>query len=129
MLDPGVGDGIGAGIAAGMQAFKQVTAEGRFAINETGGKALLEAFREMAAWVDGKSYELNLLAQQPQLGSSNGANTMKPYVQQVATDQEGFITMLKEFRESLADAEQGVLDAMNNYQQLDHGTAQNFREG
>lgn len=125
MLDPGIGDGIG----AGMQAFKQVTAEGRFAISETGGKALLEAFREMAKWVDGKSYELNLLAQQPQLGTSNGANTMKPYVQEVATDQQGFVTMLKEFRRSLADAEQGVLAAMNNYQQLDYGTAKNFQAG
>lgn len=125
MLDAGGGGGI----ANGMKAFRKVTAEGRFAINETGGQALLQAFREMAEWVDGKGYELNWLAQEPQLGSSNAANTMKPYVQQVATDEQGFITMLKQFRESLADAEQGVLDAMNNYQQLDQGAADNFREG
>ncbi|MPZ80547.1 MAG: hypothetical protein GEV28_09180 [Actinophytocola sp.] len=109
-----------------MMAMRKSAADGHFAISETGGQALLEAFREMAEWVDDNLGKLGHLAQEPQLGSSNGANTMKPFVQQVATDQQGFITMLREFRTSIGDAEKGVRDAMTNYQTIDQGSAQTF---
>lgn len=118
---------IGAGVGAGMKMIRGLSADGHFAINETGGKALIEAFQEMATWVDENLYNLNLLAQEPQLGSSQGASAIKPYVQQVATDKQGFITMLKEFRAAIGDAEQGVLDAMNNYKTIDFGTEKKFK--
>jgi hypothetical protein len=44
---------------------------------------------------------------------------MKPYVAQVATDDQGFLPMLMKLRESLEDAEQGITDAMRNYQAMD----------
>jgi hypothetical protein len=92
---------------------------GKIAINETGGDALLAAIHNMMEWVDGNMGDLNMLAQEPRLGGSNGANTMKPYVVNVATDDQGFMPMLKKFRESLDKAEQGILDAMNNYKTMD----------
>ena len=129
MLDPG-GGGVTASMAsfnASMTSFKKAAATGSFAVNEAGGKALLKAVRDMAAWVDGKMRELSDLARKQPLGTSNGANVMKPYLQQVATDERGFITQLREFRKSLTDAEQGILDAMRNYGNTDQGIQGNFR--
>lgn len=115
------------GMAKSMVSLKKAAADGSFAVNETGGQALLVAIREMAKWVDDNVADLDTLAQQPQLGTSYGAEAMKPYIQQVATDQEGFLTMLREFRASLVDAEEGVVGAMNNYQQIETAAEGNFR--
>jgi hypothetical protein len=122
MLDSAGGGGMGM-----MVGLRQAATDGSFAVNDTGGQALLTAIREMAKWVDDSLADLDTLAQQPALGSSNGATLMKPYVQDVAMDQDGFLTMLKEFRASLVDAEAGVIGAMNNYKNIDGGIEGNFR--
>jgi hypothetical protein len=123
MLDAGGGGGV-SNLMGGILAAAN---DGSFAVNETGGTALLQAIREMAKWVDENLADLATLAQQPALGTSNGARAMKPYVQSVAVDQQGFLTMLREFRTSLTAAEQGVIGAMNNYRHIDTGNAGNFR--
>jgi hypothetical protein len=128
MLDAGGGGGGGmAAMAQSMVMLKQAGADGSFTVNETGGQALLVAIREMAKWIDTNVADLDILAQQPPLGTSYGADAMKPYVQQVATDNEGFLTMLREFRTTLTDAEQGVMNAMANYQSTDTDAGANFR--
>jgi hypothetical protein len=116
-----------AAMAQSMVSLKQAAADGQFAVNETGGKALLVAIREMAKWVDSNTAKLGTLSRSQRLGSSHGAEAMKPYVQQVATDQEGFLTMLREFRASLEDAEAGVIGAMNNYQHIETTVEGKFR--
>jgi len=125
MLDP-IG-GAMASMASSMVSFKEAAAGGSFAVNESGGKALLTAIREMAKWVDGNLADLSTLGKQQPLGSSKGAELMKPYLQNVATDKQGFITQLREFRQSLADAEEGVLAAMKNYGHMEQGIQGNFR--
>jgi hypothetical protein len=121
-------DAIGGGaMAASMVSFKEAAADGSFTINETGGKALLTAIQEMAKWVDDNLADLSTLARSQPLGSSKGAELMKPYLQNVATDNQGFITQLREFRQSLADAEEGVRAAMKNYGHTDQGVRGNFR--
>lgn len=115
-----------AGVAQGAANFAKAAADGSFSVSETGGRALLEAIREMKDWIDSKSVDLNTLAQQPPLGGSHGAEAVKPYSTDVATDQQGFITMLGAFRESLDQAEQGINDAMNNYHQMDTGIASRY---
>lgn len=126
MMHDGGGGGGDAKVSSSMNMLKQAAADGQFAVNETGGQALLEAIREMAKWVDDNLADLGTLGQQPALGSSNGAAVMKPYVAEVATDQEGFLTMLREFRASLVDAEAGVIGAMNNYKVIEDGIKGNF---
>ncbi|MFI7676915.1 hypothetical protein [Actinophytocola sp. NPDC049390] len=126
MLDAGGGGGM-VGMAKSMGSLKQAAADGQFAVNETGGQALLVAIREMAKWVDTNLADLGTLAQQPALGASHGAEAMKPYVQEVATDQEGFLTMLQQFRASLEDAEAGVIGAMNNYNHIETTIEGKFR--
>lgn len=127
-MAPDIGGGIvgGAKVGGMMDPIKQAGASGAFAINETGGKALLEAFKEMTTWVDDNLATMNTLAKQPQLGDTHAAEAMKPYVQEVATDQQGFITMLQQFRLALADAEQGVIDAMSHYKTMDDGNAKTY---
>jgi hypothetical protein len=122
MLDAGGGGGV-----PSMIGFKQAAADGSFAVNETGGQALLKAIREMAKWVDENLADLSTLGRSQPLGSSKGAELMKPYLQDVVTDDRGFVTQLKEFRRSLTDAEEGVLAAMRNYNNTDHGASGNFR--
>ncbi|HEY7594959.1 MAG TPA: hypothetical protein VH969_17540 [Actinophytocola sp.] len=129
MLDAGGGAAIAGavqGIAAGTKQLANVAAEGHFAISEEGGRALLQAIKEMRHWIHDQSNRLTQLAQQPPIGGSYGAETIKPYAQSVATDQQGFIAMLKEFGDSLADAEQGINDAMDNYRKMDTDLAKPY---
>jgi hypothetical protein len=129
MVDAGFGGAMAAavqGIAQGAASFAKAAAEGSFSVSESGGRALLEAIREMRDWIDSQGGRLTLLQQQPQLGGSHGAATMKPFVQDVASDQQGFITMLQAFRDSLDQAEQGINTAMRNYHTMDTGIAKNY---
>jgi hypothetical protein len=119
---PEIGATIGAamaGIGASFAEFAAGAAAGAFAINQTGGQALLTAIRNMKHWVDGHRGDLQLLAQEPKLGESHGAQTMMKFVPQVATDDQGFLPMLMKLRASLEDAEKGITDAMKNYAELD----------
>jgi hypothetical protein len=138
MLDPGGGGGVAIGAAIGAAAkslqkstadFAVQAAEGHFAVSEEGGRALLQAIREMRGWINDQGLRLNLLAQEPQLGGSHGAQAMKPFMQQVASDQQGFITMLQAFGDSLDQAEQGINDAMNNYRKMDTELAKPYTAG
>lgn len=127
MMNMGAMSAAVAGIAKGASDFAKAASEGSFAISERGGRALLEAIEEMSAWIDSQGGRLTLLQQDPRLGGSHGAQTMRPYVQQVASDQQGFITMLQAFRVSLDQAEQGIREAMNNYRSLDDGVAGKYK--
>lgn len=126
-MDP-LFDAVGkAAVGAGMVSFKQAAESKQFMISPEGGDALLGAIKEMTLWVDDNMYRLGFLARQQPLGSSDGAEAMKPYLQEVVTDQQGFVTQLKEFRASLADAELGIIAAMDNYRNTDVDAGGNFR--
>jgi hypothetical protein len=112
---------------AAVGQFMQAAQVGGFAVNKTGGDALLVAIRDMSRWINDNIDDLGYLSRELPLGSSNGANEMKPYLQNVATDQQGFLTQLREFKESLTAAEQGIIAAMNNYDNIDHGIEGNVR--
>ncbi|HEX6356854.1 hypothetical protein [Actinophytocola sp.] len=124
-----IGAAMGAAMGAfagSMKQFAAAAAGGQFAVSPEGGDALLKAIRDMARWVDDNLIEGEWLAQQLPLGSSHGAEAMKPYLVQVATDDQGFIPKLREFRSTLADAEQGIMAAMENYDNTDQGARGNF---
>ncbi len=121
MLDAGGGGGV-----PSMTDLKEAAASGSFAVNEEGGQKLLTAIRDMAAWVDENLADLGTTNQLP-LGTSEGANLMKPYMQQVFTDDQGFFTRLREFRNSLVDAEAAILEAMKNYKNTEDDVQGMFR--
>jgi hypothetical protein len=120
-----IADGGGGGgspfdaIGQSMDMFAGAAASGGFAVNETGGKALLQAIQGMKDWVDSNRLEVQRLGVQMPLGSTTVAEALKPYLADVVTDGQGFMTMLLKFRESLDKAEQGIQDAMKNYHATD----------
>ncbi len=115
-------------IGKSMADFAASAASGAFAVSPTGGDALRAAITEMAQWVDDNAARVRSLAQEPKLGSSHGAETMKPFVAEVAADSQGFLPMLTKFRESLSKAEEGVIAAMNNYNATDSAAAASLRQ-
>ena len=119
LSDGGGGGAVVGGIAANVKNFATAAAAGAFSVNETGGQALLAAITRMSDWIDERAYEVTRLAQPAPLGRSEGAETMRPFLQEVAKDQEGFITTLEAFRESLNDAKRGIEAAMASYQNAD----------
>ncbi|PWW62118.1 hypothetical protein [Actinokineospora spheciospongiae] len=121
-IDEGAGAPLDA-IGKSMDAFTQSAAAGQFAVNQSGGDALLAAIAKMTDWIDTRIGQLRLLDQEPQLGSSNAATAMKPYMQQVASDEQGFLTQLTAFRESLLKADEGIRTAMANYRETDENNA------
>jgi hypothetical protein len=131
MLDPvgGVGAGFAAGAAIGasMSAFAASAASGGFAVNETGGQALLGAIQNMKNSIMEMQMQLQVANVQPPLGGSHGASTMASVDLAVASDGQGFMPMLLKFVESLDAAEQGINDAMRNYQAMDDGGAGRMR--
>ena len=122
MLDAGGGGG---GVPS-MTDLKEAATAGSFAVNEDGGQKLLTAIRDMAAWVDGNLADLGTANQLP-LGTSEGANLMKPYMREVFTDDQGFFTRLREFRKSLVDAEAAIIEAMKNYKNTEDDIQGTFR--
>jgi hypothetical protein len=122
MLDAGGGGGV-----PSMTDLKEAATSGSFAVNEEGGQKLLTAIRDMAAWVDTNLADLGTAHRMLPLGTSEGANLMKPYMQEVFTDDQGFFTRLREFRNSLVDAEAAIIEAMKNYKSTDGDAQGMFR--
>lgn len=110
-------------IGASMDALVGAAAAGQFAVNQHGGDALLAAIRKMLDWLEKQQNLRLVLDQEPMLGSSNAATVMKPYVHQVATDHQGFLTQLTALQETLIKAEAAIKVAMSNYRHVDEDTA------
>lgn len=109
-----------------MRNFKQSAASGQFTVSPDGGADLLRVIRVLQDWLGaGPGGSLD---QEPLLGTSYGARAMAPFVQRVASDQQGLLTQLARLRDVLTDAESGVKQAMANYRQNERAVAGTFGE-
>lgn len=115
-------------ISASMNNFAQTAASGGFAVSETGGQALIATIDRLLDWIDSKGADLYTLRQRPQLGGSGGAKSVSPFAQKVATDSQGFLTVLQELQQSLVTAKQGITTAMGNYKEHDSSNAGTFQQ-
>ncbi|WP_156758696.1 hypothetical protein [Actinokineospora pegani] len=106
-------------IGSAVTAFAQAAADGQFAVNAHGGRPLVNAIDRLIDWIDGRQYDLQLLEQEPPLGTSNNAKVMRPYMQQVAIDEQGFLTQLRALSANLKLAKTAILAAMANYAAAD----------
>lgn len=122
MLDAGGGGGV-----PSMAGFVAAAKSGAFAVSESGGQALISAIRDLAEVVDKNIANMSTNRRKLPLGESNGAKVMKPYMENVLVDDQGFVTRLKEFRDSLVDAEEAINAAMANYKSTDAAAQGNFR--
>jgi hypothetical protein len=108
-----------------MKNFKESAASGHFAVSEAGGAGLLRVIRLLRDWLSGA--DQGAIDQRPALGGSYGARAMAPFVQRVASDEQGFLTQLTRLQDVLANAEAGVQQAMANYRLNEHSVAGSFR--
>ncbi|MBP2322169.1 hypothetical protein JOF56_002554 [Kibdelosporangium banguiense] len=108
-----------------MKNFKESAASGQFAISESGGESLIKVIRMLQDWLEG--HDTGTLEQKPMLGGSYGAKVMAPFLQEIASDEQGFIPQLARLRDVLADAETGVHQAMANYRRTEHAVAGTYR--
>ena len=113
------GGGWFSDVAANMNQFASTAASGGFAINETGGQALLTAIHDMQDWLAGRLSDARVFQEKLPLGTSHGAEVVKSFNVQVAMDHDGFVTQLLAFRDSLTKAEEGIKQAMDNYRAAD----------
>ncbi|PPK67566.1 hypothetical protein V5P93_005407 [Actinokineospora auranticolor] len=114
------------GMVEGVAMLRSAATDGGFAVNETGGQALLTAIQNMLDWIDGQQYNFQLLSREPQLGSTNAAAIMKPFMVSVATDERGFVTQVMALRDSLEEAKAAIKDAMKNYHSADAAEAGHY---
>ena len=117
---------VGAGIGDSMQAFAASAGAGGFAVSETAGQDMLNAIHKLQDRLEVRVRDLSLLREQPPLGSSHGAEVVKPFNVQVATDDQGFITRLRQLQDSLAKAEEGIRKAMENYRNAEQDNQRKF---
>jgi hypothetical protein len=110
-----------------MASFASTAASGGFEVTERGGKDLIDVIDKFQAWIADRSEMIGYLEQERKLGTSNGAKVMAPYVQQVATDEQGFITQLRALDESLAKAKEGIAKAMENYRRTEEANQSNLK--
>jgi hypothetical protein len=122
-----LGAAAGAAIGQSMMNFASAAASGAFAVNQTGGQALLSAIRNMKDGIDQIQSDVQASNWQVPLGGSHGAKTMAKFDTEVVQDDQGFMPTLLKFRESLEAAEQGINDAMRNYQAMDERGASGLR--
>jgi hypothetical protein len=126
--DDGVDAAKAMDIKSSMNDFAQAAASGGFTVNETGGQALITAIDNLLDWIDSSGTDLYMLRQNPKLGGSSGGKTVSPFAQKVATDHQGFLTVLQQLQESLTTAKQGIKTAMKNYQEHDATGAGKFQQ-
>jgi hypothetical protein len=122
-----LGAAAGAAIGQSMMNFASAAASGAFAVNETGGQALLSAIRNMRDGIAQIQADWVFANRQVQLGQSHGAKVMTEVDTEVGQDEQGFMPMLTKLLESLEAAEQGIKDAMRNYQAMDERGASRHR--
>jgi hypothetical protein len=126
-----IGDGGGGApiqsIMDSMNNFARTAASGGFEVSEKGGNDLIKVIDDFQHWITVNSDKLGFLEQERKLGSSNGAKVMMPYVQNVATDGQGFVTQLRALRESLNKAREGINTAMANYRKTEEANKSSFK--
>jgi hypothetical protein len=118
-IDDGGGEPASKSIMESMVKFAKTAAEGGFEISKEGGDHLIKAIDGFQDWIDDRSELIGMLEQERKLGTSNGAKVIGPFAQQVAGDDQGFITQLRALRDSLKEARRGIELAMDAYRRTE----------
>jgi hypothetical protein len=126
-IDDGGGEPASKSIMESMVNFAKTAAEGGFEISEKGGDHLLKAIDDFQNWINDQSHRIGLLEQERRLGASNGAKVIGPFVQRVASDDQGFITQLRALGDSLDKARDGIELAIKNYRATEQATSASLK--
>ncbi|MBP2320954.1 hypothetical protein JOF56_001339 [Kibdelosporangium banguiense] len=126
-IDDGGGKAASGSIMTSMIEFAKLAAQGGFEISREGGDHLLKAIDGFQDWINDQSDRIRLLEQDRKLGTSNAAKVIGPFAQQVANDDQGFITQLFALRDSLHKAREGIQLAMDQYERTEEATRGNLK--
>ncbi|TCP54163.1 hypothetical protein EV191_103204 [Tamaricihabitans halophyticus] len=113
-------------ISSSMQGFAQAAAEGKFAVNETGGQALINALDRVEQGLAEALQDVDLITMEPAIGDTPVAKVLKPFMQETAIGTEqSFLPNIKKFQEEvIPQAREAIKKAMENYQSSDSDNAQ-----
>lgn len=115
-VEPSASGAVGSSLWDSMASFAGAAASGQVEVSEEGGAALLAVLGRFKQEMRGQEQNLALIAVPPPLGRLKAGEIMAPFMVKVAKDEIGFTTRFRELRESLTKAEEGIRQAMVNYQ-------------
>lgn len=120
-LDEGGGAAgqAGSSLWNSVQQFTRLAADGGFAVSPTGGQPMLDVLDRFIREMDDQEDKLQFISREPPLGRLEGGKVMAPFMVQVATDENGFVTRFRELRPILIKAREGIAKAMANYEETE----------
>ncbi|MDQ3578524.1 MAG: hypothetical protein M3443_13200 [Actinomycetota bacterium] len=118
-VDPGDSGLAGGSLFDGMTGFAVAAASGQVEVSQEGGEALLAVIGRFLDEMLDQEDALSLISMPPPLGGLKGGEVMAPFMVQVATDGEGFLTRFRELRKSLVKAEEAIRQSMANYRETE----------
>lgn len=113
--DSGGSASSGGSLWDSMQGFFNSAANGEIEVSESAGQAMLDVIKRFKNEMVDQTDNLTTISTQPPLGRLKGGEVMAPFMVQVATDENGFVTRFNELRESLTKAEEAIRKSMENY--------------
>ena len=115
------------GFGAALDSLKAVGAAGGWAINESGGRALITAAQDLYDELGEILANSRDLGQELPLGTTPAAQVYKPFMATVATDpSQGAFAVLTKLREEALEFKTEVEKAMGAYKAADEGGQQNI---
>jgi hypothetical protein len=110
--------------ASSAQAFKSAASSGQFSVDPAAVDELVTKIDKTVDRLVATSRHLRVTEQQVPLGTSPGAQAMKPFLQTVATGHpQSLGIQVQALRQILEDTKAGLLAAKRSYQGVDHGSA------
>lgn len=105
-----------------MQGLTRAASVGGFAVNDAGGRSLLDAVRAFREELDAQRANLAKIKEPPRLGGTPGATTVAGHVQKSAGgDPRSLEAAIEKAAEALDEFETGIHAAMANYRETDAG--------
>lgn len=113
------------GFGDALDSLKAVGASGGWAINESGGQALISAAQDLFDELGEILASSRDLGQELPLGTTPAAQVYKPFMATVATDpHQGAFAVLTKLREEALEFKTEVEKAMAAYEAADEGSQQ-----
>ncbi|WP_086667499.1 hypothetical protein [Lentzea kentuckyensis] len=117
------------GFGDALNSLKAVGAAGGWAINETGGQALITAAQDLHDELTELLNQTDQLAEELPLGTTPAAQVFKPYQATVASDpHQGMIIVLKKLQEQALEFRTEVEKAMAAYESADQSGQQGIKK-
>ncbi|PWK80652.1 hypothetical protein C8D88_12316 [Lentzea atacamensis] len=117
------------GFGDALNSLKAVGAAGGWAINDSGGQALISAAQDLHDELTELLHQTDQLAEELPLGTTPAAQVYKPYQATIASDpHQGLIIVLRKLQEQALEFKTEVEKAMAAYQSADEGSQHGIKK-